>query len=140
MKPWHPTKQRVKTWSYAGRLFKAGVDVGYPGEKPSPIYKFEDDKDPLIEYLLGVSHPRIPGVLVFEEVKIEGKDDLEKTIEKDLADRVEKGGQHIRAHVQNVLSEPSEDSTPKRRKNTSTNKKNKGRKKPNFGRSTMTEE
>jgi len=130
IKPWNPQKKQiVKKWVYQSVHYTAGIDVGYPGEIPSPFYTFEDDNDPVIEYLLNVRHHNEPTVLAFEEITTDKKDkDLKKVLQDDLEARVSAGGKQARAQVQKVETPEAPENQPKRRKRP-TDKAN-GRKRP----------
>jgi len=135
LKPWNPQKrQLVKTWVYQSIHYKAGIDVGFPGETPSPLYTFEDDDDPVIEYLLNVRHHNEPSVLSFEEIPVGKKDkDLKNILQEDLEERVSAGGKQARAQVNKVEGpestekKPKKKTQPKRRKRPA---KTPGRKRP----------
>lgn len=138
IKPWNPNKrQLVKTWVHNGVHYKAGVDIGFPGETPSTLYKFENDNDPVIDYLLKVRHHNTPDVLAFEEVIIGKKDkDLEKVIQDDMEARIADGGMHKRARVEDVQFGDNGEQ-PKRRQRPSNAK---GRTRPKQKRSMSTDE
>lgn len=137
IKPWNPSKrQLVKTWVYNSVHYKAGVDVGLPDEKPSTLYKFEDDKDPVIDYLLKVRHHNTPDVLAFEEITVDKKDkELKKVIQDDMENRIASGGIHKRASIENVEASDASDQ-PKRRKRPTSKT---GRKRPGQKRSMSTD-
>ena len=131
LKPWNPAKrQLVKTWVHNSVHYKAGIDIGYPGEVPSILYRFENDKDHVIDYLLGVRHHNVPGVLSFEEITVGKKDkDLAKVIQDDVEDRVSIGGKQVRARVEDVQDSGQSSDSPKRRQRP-TGKTGTGRKRP----------